>query len=188
MQARHDLVAFVHPPVVTGGMVAIYVARREDGTFLVGGHGFTDHDFTEFPQILFDDLVENDASLSELRDLPIGHCAMRRDRSEAWSLDLVPVGSTFLVRYDVRPSAAHPQRDEFGGAIVNCWLVASSLAHARTESHQHLHDSGWVIVDTLFAAQVSFDDLDQDEYARQARVDGLVAVFHTYPKDDLDVN
>jgi hypothetical protein len=188
MTPHHDLVALVHPPVIRGEVSAIYVARRQDGTFLVGGPAFTDESSSEFLEVSFDELLRVDASVSELDELPPGHCATRSDRSESWSHGVVPVGQLFLVRYDARPSQSHPERDELGGAIVNCWLVSSSVDNARATSHQHLVDSDWVIVDTLLAEEVSEQDSDQHEYVRQARVDGLTAVFHTYPKDELELN
>jgi hypothetical protein len=185
---HHDLVALVHPPVIRGEVSAIYVARRQDGSFLVGGPAFTDESSSEFLEVSFDDLMRIDASLSDLRDLPAGHCATRRDESESWSHGVVPVGPLFLVRYDARPSESHPEREECGGAIVNCWIVSISVDKARTDSYQHVVDSDWVIVDTLVVEEVPELDSDQHEYVRQARIDGLIAVFHTYPKDELELN
>jgi hypothetical protein len=170
------------------GGAAIYVAHREDGTWLVGAPEFTDADPSELLRVSFEELLKVDASLSDMGDLAVGHFAMRRDQSEPWSFGVVPVGPIFLVRYDARPSPSHPERDEWGGAIVNCWLVAESMDAALVDSAQHLEASDWVIVDTLFREQTAVEEFDHNQYVRQARFDGLVAVFHTYPKDELELN
>jgi hypothetical protein len=60
---HHDLVALVHPPVIRGEVSAIYVARRQDGSFLVGGPAFTDESSSEFLEVSFDDLMRIDAGL-----------------------------------------------------------------------------------------------------------------------------
>lgn len=180
--------AFVHAPVLAGGSPAIYVARRDDGTWLVDGANFTDDEPSRFESLPFADLLRIDHSLVAVEDLPVGHCASRSETSEPWHFGLVPVGAMFLVTYDVRPSDSNPKRDDLGGAIVNCWVVADSLDFAVLKTQERLVESGWVVVDRVTAEPAYADDHGHNEYFRQARVDGLVAVFHTYPRNELELN
>jgi hypothetical protein len=180
--------AFVHAPVLAGDSPAIYVARRDDGTWLVGGPNFTDDDPSRFEPLPFADLLRIDHSLLAVEDLPVGHCASRSEPSDSWYFGLVPVGEMFLVTYDARPSDSNPERDDLGGAIVNCWVVADSLDSAVLKTQEHLVESGWVIVDRVTAETARADDHDHNAHFRQAHVDGLVAVFHTYPREELELN
>ena len=180
--------ALVHASVRAGNSPAIYVARRDDGTWLVGGLNFTDDEPSQFEPLSFADLLAIDRSLLAVEGLPIGHCATRSDPADPWNFSLVPVGTMFLVTYDARPSGSNPERDDLGGAIVNCWIVADSLESAVLMAQERLVESGWVIVDRVTAEPAHADNHNHKEHFRQALVDGLVAVFHTYPPDELERN
>src|SRR5262245_55447906 len=111
------MIAVVHTPVVLGETAAIYVARRDESTWFVAGPGFTDDDRSRFQPMAFAALVELDPSILVLEQLTVGHFASRAEQSEAWSFGIVPVGPTFLVRYEVRPYDGNPRGDELGGAF-----------------------------------------------------------------------
>src|SRR5262245_54130537 len=114
--------ALVHDVVTRGEAAAIYAARRDDGTLFVGGPDFTSAEPSQFSPMSFEALLEMDDTFAELGELPIGHCASRDEPDEPWSFGVVPVGALFLVRFEARPSPAHAERDELGGAFVNCWI------------------------------------------------------------------
>jgi hypothetical protein len=179
-------VAVVHAPIIEQKTSAIYVARRDDATWFVGGSNFTDDESSRFHRIPLADLLELDSSISELADLPVGRCAFRSGPSEPWSFATVPIGPTFLIRYDARPDESNPDRDELGGAIVNCWVVTDSIESALHQTREHLALAGWIIVEVMAADYASAED--ESPYFRQAQIDGIVSAFHRYPKEDLELN
>ena len=157
-------VVLVHRPVLAREAIAIYVARRDETTWFVGGPNFNDDDSSQFERLPFASLLDLDSSISELENLPVGHCAFRSDHSEPWSYAVVPVGPTFLVSYDVRPDESNEQRDAVGGAIVTCWVITESLESALLATEVHLAETGWVIVERTKAERLDPDDHARNEY------------------------
>lgn len=183
-----SLSALVHAAIVERGARAIYVARRNVTTFFVGGPDFTDDDPLAFHPMSLADAISLDRSLSELAHLAVGDCAFRSDPSEPWSYGLIPLGVTFLITYDARPAESNPEHDQVAGAFVNCWVVADSMDSALRITAAHLVENGWVIVERVEGQTAPLEDFEGDPYFRQAQIDGLVAVFHKYPRNEPDLN
>ena len=181
-------IALVHIPLIERKAAPVYVARRDPSTLFISGPDFLDDDRSRFRPVPFDDALELDSSLPDLASLAVGHCAYRSDSSEPWSYGTIPVGSTFLVRYEVRPNHSNPERDELGGAFVNCWVVTDSLDSALRVTAERLVESGWVVLERMGNESAGSDDFENNPYFRQAQIDGIVCVFHTFPKDELQLS
>ena len=99
-----------------------------------------------------------------------------------------PQRRTYLLSYEVRPTEAISGGGAIGGAIVNCWAVARTIAEARREARAQVEDGGWVIVIVGAEDEVIEDDLAEGskQYYRQAQTDGVVCVFHTFPPEPPD--
>ena len=178
----------MHEPVFNGTTRATYVARRSASTWFVGGPDFIDDDASQFRRVPLDTLCEVDPSLEEFAILPIGHCASRTSPYGVWTHGLVPVGNMFFVNWDLRPSESNSRRNEVAGAIASCWIVAESLSEALRITRERLADSEWVVVDRLDAKPALRQDFEESSYFRQAEVDGMVVLFHTYPHGDAVPN
>jgi hypothetical protein len=181
-------IALVHVPLLERESSAVYVARRDASTLFVAGPGFTDDDSSRFQPVPLDQMLEVDPSLAELADLEVGCCASRSDRSDRWSFGTIPVGSTFLIIYEVRPDGSNPMRDEVGGAFANCWVVTDSLESALRTTADDLSASGWVVIERTSEETAVHDDYGHDPHFRQVQIDGFVTVFHTFPKHDLELS
>jgi hypothetical protein len=179
-------IALVHVPVLERQSPAIYVARRDASTLFVAGPDFTDEDPSRFRPVPLGELLEVDPSLAELASLEIGCCASRGDQSEPWRHATIPVGSTFLITYEVRADASNPERDELGGAYANCWVVADSLESALRIATDDLGESGWVVIERTKEETAGHEDFGSDPHFRQAQIDGLMIVLYTFPSDDLE--
>jgi hypothetical protein len=182
--------AIVHSPVLEGREEAIYVARRSAREWFVGGRGFTNDDDGEFQRVdltRLSDIVDADANAL---DLAVGEHAFQQAAGEPWRRGRIPVGKTFLVTYDVRPTGPSVGPAGVGGAFANCWVVCSSMSVAKRKATVHLEAEGWAIVNTIAANEKGADDLAEgtEIYFRQAQIDGFVCVLHTYPAEDVEVS
>jgi hypothetical protein len=180
--------ALVHVTVLEREAPAIYVARRDAATLFIGGPDFTDDDPSCFRWVPLAAALEVDASLTDVARLAVGRCAWRSDRSEPWAIGVVPTGPTFLVTYEARPDESNAERDNLGGAFANCWVVTDTLEAAVRIAADHLAENGWVIVERTGADTATPEDHETNSYFRQAQVDGLVVVFHRFPKQEDELN
>jgi hypothetical protein len=95
-----------------------------------------------------------------------------------------------MIQIEAAPGADSPAFGEAGGAYVNCWVLADSMRDAEIEAIRFVTDSGWVF-DSIhgresFEGQESPESKEGQEYLDQARIDGIVCVFHTWPPDEPD--
>jgi hypothetical protein len=96
--------------------------------------------------------------------------------------------SIFFLTFEAMPCHNHPQRDEVGGAFVNCWINAETLAEAEQLAREIVEQSRWHI-DNLTESYADDGTLyDHDapglQYYEQALVDDSVLVYHTYPAEE----
>lgn len=181
-------IALVHAPVLDQQACATYVARRDAATLFIGSPDFVDDEPSCFRWVSVAAALELDSTLTEVSSLAVGRCAWRSDRSAPWVAGLIPVGSTFLVTYEVRPAESNPERNDLGGAFVSCWVVADTLESALRITNESIAGNDWVIVEQTDAAAVSADDQASNVYCRQARIDGLALVFFRFPKEERELN
>jgi hypothetical protein len=181
--------AVVHLPVLVGKQRAAYVAHRSAQEWFVGGPSFIDDDERQFTRV---DVAALSEIVSEdiLPALQVGEHAFRHGDDQPWHRGAIPSGRTFLVTYDVRPTAPVVGPPGIGGAYANCWIVCASLSDAKQIAANHLEGEGWAIVDTIGATEKLADDLAEgtEPYFRQVQIDGIVAVMHTFPASDPDAD
>src|SRR5215471_429096 len=130
--------ALVHVPILEGKAKPIYVSRREEVLWFAGAHNFTADDASCFRRVPLAEFLVLDPSLVEMEDLEVGTCAFRTAPTAPWSYGTVPVGQTYLIRFDTRPGEANPDRDSVGGAFVHCWVVDESMQSALAKASQCL--------------------------------------------------
>jgi hypothetical protein len=75
-----------------------------------------------------------------------------------------------------------------GGAFVNAYVVEATGAAADRVAREGLDEAGWWVEMAEEPEQVDLDRLDGDaaELVEQARTDGAVWVFHTWPQGAED--
>lgn len=135
-------------------------------------------------------LILLDSTLESLADLPTGWHAWRQGPEEDWERARIPTGPTFLISYEVSPTADNPEASELAGAFVNAWVRCSSLSDAKKLASTDIEASGWRIIAEESTNKVErslYDqDADSEEYLAffdQAQIDGAVFVYHTYPRE-----
>jgi hypothetical protein len=93
----------------------------------------------------------------------------------------------FLVFLGARPTEAQDGYAEFGGAYVNCWVDAASERDAVAIAQAEVREAEWEPGPIESVGPVTADDYTDDasgrEYFEQALLDGVVLVFHTWPRD-----
>ncbi len=94
---------------------------------------------------------------------------------------------TFLLRYALKPSKHHPEFDSLGEAMVNCWMVCSSIEEADKAAVTDIEREHWVILEREEAEITTSEDYDSDDddglqFFEQAQLDKEVYVFHKSPR------
>ena len=94
--------------------------------------------------------------------------------------------SLFIVTLTARPTRQLEGFAELGGAHVNCWIEANSGADAVAQAEAEIRAADWIpeTVDSVRPVTSSdyADDITGREYFEQAIIDGVVIVFHTWPR------
>ena len=104
----------------------------------------------------------------------------------------------FIIRFEASPE---PDSDDFGtdgGAIVNCFVDADDLRTAEIRAISLIWEHGWqpcrfetwllICAECADSATPEHGGDSQRELVEQARLDGEVCVFHTWPIDAPDAN
>ncbi|MBN9693684.1 MAG: hypothetical protein J0M24_25855 [Verrucomicrobia bacterium] len=99
----------------------------------------------------------------------------------------------FFFQFEVQPKQTHPQRDQYAGGFVNCWILRDTLSQAEAVARSCLGDEEWRIVSVeesmLMTREKQAEYPAGIEFFEQAKIDREVFVFHTYPvgaPDDID--
>jgi hypothetical protein len=91
----------------------------------------------------------------------------------------------FLLRYRLTPAAGCSNVEQYGGAIVNCYVDVQTQSEAEMLATKLILENEWSMLQLEQANQVSPEDLpansDARAWAEQAIVDQCVLVFHTWP-------
>ena len=100
----------------------------------------------------------------------------------------------FYFRYEVRPKQTHPKREQYGGAMVNCWVLRDTQSQAEAVARGWIGDEDWRITGVEEATPMTREQQakhpDGMRYFEQAEIDREVFVFHTWQvgtPDDKDV-
>ncbi len=180
--------ALVHRPVLAGRVPATYVAHRAMGDWFIGGPDFVHDDGTGFERVALEVIHAVDPSIGAALDLQVGGCAFRRDGHGTWQRGRIPHGQTFVFSYEVRPTETASEAGSIGGALAHCWVVARQVKEAERRALRHLDESGWVVVAEGRRQEVDPEALDESAilFFRQAQIDGLLCVLHTFPPEPAD--
>jgi len=171
--------------VLEGYEPIFFIARSTSGQWEFRPQDHLDRPRSDLVQSTLAEVVAHDASVEAALDLPEGWQARRDPDSGALTQRCPsPVGPTFRVEFEARPSATHPDRG-YLGAFVNCYIRCLTVEEARRAAREELESESWEIVEE--GESYAVDEATYDEhsdgwaYVRQVQVDGRVLVFHTYP-------
>jgi hypothetical protein len=93
----------------------------------------------------------------------------------------------FFFKFEAVPKQTHPKCHEFGGAVVNCWILRDTQTQAEALARSRIDAEEWQITALDEAGpmtrQSQAEYPDGMRYFEQAEIDGEVFVFHTWPVD-----
>ncbi|MGK7377585.1 hypothetical protein ACSFXN_07060 [Planococcus sp. 1R117A] len=89
------------------------------------------------------------------------------------------------------PRPDNPEKEEFEGAFISCWVDSADMTSALTEASRYIKSEGWKILqieEQFIAKRERYEGdperLDLLEYFDRALEDGVSAIFHVWPKDE----
>ncbi|MFD0618228.1 hypothetical protein ACFQZR_12210 [Paenibacillus sp. GCM10027629] len=97
----------------------------------------------------------------------------------------------YCFMFEAIPKIDNPERDEFAGAYVTCWVNSTAPNSALTSATAYINDEGWEVMkveDQFIASREQYEG--DDELAEtlecfdQAVNYGIAAIFHTWTLDD----
>ncbi len=93
-----------------------------------------------------------------------------------------------ILKYETIPTVKHPQHGSVGGAYLNCYVRAEDLNAAEQIAMSEMPDEWKIVAMTDEAVIAPSDDPDHPgrQYIEQARIDGSVYVFFTWPANADD--
>jgi hypothetical protein len=180
--------ATIHGVLLDQDVRTYYAAHSEDGEWFFGGPGFLDEPDEAFRGESVAHLIARDPTVMQILDLPFGWHAWRDEPTDPWQRYLLPVGPTFVLTYEVRPTEAVPEYGTIGGAYVNCWIKTRSLHVARRQARRELRDDGWLIIKKVLEWEAVPGQMHilAEQFYRQVQIDGSVFVFNNYSLEDED--
>jgi len=96
----------------------------------------------------------------------------------------------FFLKFEVRPKQTHPKRDQYAGAMVNCWVLRDTQSQAEAVARGWIGDEDWRIIGVLEAMLMTRENQSKHpegvRYFEQAEIDREVFVFHTWPIEAPD--
>lgn len=91
----------------------------------------------------------------------------------------------FFFQFEVRPNQSHPKRTEYGGGMVNCWVMRDTQAQAAAVAREWIDNEQWQVTSVeearLITRECQAESPDGLKYFEQAVIDSEVFVFHTWP-------
>lgn len=91
----------------------------------------------------------------------------------------------YYLMIEAIPNLKNPERNEFGGAYINCWVKASTQKDALKRAKEYIDEEGWIFikVEDAWVAQRQFymDTPESLECFDEACKNGLSAIFYTWP-------
>ena len=98
----------------------------------------------------------------------------------------------YYIMMEAIPNSNNPERNEFGGAYINCWVKASTQKEALKKAKEYIKDENWMFIkneDIREAQRQSYIDLPESlECYDEACKIGLSAIFNTWPIDEDNNN
>ena len=98
----------------------------------------------------------------------------------------------YYIMIEAIPNSNNPERNEFGGAYINCWVKASTQKEALKKAKEYINDENWMFIkneDIWEAQRQSYIDLPESlECYDEACKIGLSAIFNTWPIEEDNNN
>jgi len=99
------------------------------------------------------------------------------------------VSEIFVVQVEAAPDNVTNSDYEFGGAYINVYTTELDICKAIAIAEKEVIDAGWCVTRTVSAILNAEDDFQDEDsglsYYRQALLDGVVVVVHTYPPEHV---
>lgn len=93
----------------------------------------------------------------------------------------------YFLQYETVPSENSENYADTGGAYINCWIKAKSIADATILAEIHINENEWVILKLEESYPVNYELYEYGdeslEYFQQAEIDGEVYVYHSWPNE-----
>ena len=91
----------------------------------------------------------------------------------------------YFFTFHAQPRPDLEDADGIAGAYTNCWIEADNINQAEKIAKQEIGDLRWEILEKEDSFEITEDHYSKDsdgyDYYKQALIDKLVIVFHTYP-------
>ena len=98
----------------------------------------------------------------------------------------------YCIIIEAIPNRSNPERNEFGGAYINCWVKASTQKEALKKAKEYIKAENWMFIkveDIWEAQRQSYMDLPESlECYDEACKNGLSAIFNTWSIEDDNTN
>ncbi|WKA56218.1 hypothetical protein [Planococcus shixiaomingii] len=98
----------------------------------------------------------------------------------------------YYFKFEATPNPDNPEREQYEGAIVNCWVDGTSMKPALTEAAKYVKNEGWKIekMDDSFKVEreryEGNPELSESlECFDQALREGVSALFYVWPDKEL---
>jgi hypothetical protein len=89
-----------------------------------------------------------------------------------------------IVRLEAIPQPGSDAAAEYGGAMINVWMVLPPGSDPALRARQEVDSSGWHVVEVEAVTHVERHQLDDESDLAlfdQCLVDEIVMVFHVWP-------
>ena len=95
----------------------------------------------------------------------------------------------YYFRFEAIPTMNAEDFSEYGGALINCWIKEEDKERASIKALSCIKGNGWQIVhleESCMADDGVYDGKESLKYIDQAKIDGEVYVYHTWPIESQD--
>jgi hypothetical protein len=97
--------------------------------------------------------------------------------------------SIYYFRFEAVPTTNAGDFNDCGGAMINCWIKEENGELASIKASSHITSNGWKILlleESFLAEDGMYAGQESIKYFEQAKIDGEVYVYHTWPVDPQD--
>ena len=95
----------------------------------------------------------------------------------------------FFFRIEAKPLAEASLPMDIGGAVIASWIRAHNLKEAEQIVRREIKNDGWRILEIKERYEMRKEDMPKEypgrEFWEQAKTEGFVINFHTYPVKGL---
>ena len=93
----------------------------------------------------------------------------------------------FYLQYESIPTSESADYEKVGGAYINCWVKTESEATAKLLAEKYIGDCKWQILNLMESRVIDLEkERHESDYLEQAKIDGEVYSFHTWPIESED--